>query len=160
MAKDFTAKILEARANVKTCDTLDFTPLFVPTGFKVPETSQQTMARLMLNSGMISHDDYLNMIGVTFDGDYSTDTEQFRDFEDWEDDFKQSQFAEYEDDREYDNSSGLAPSSPHTEALSTGSVVRAEEGLARSGDQGQAPSLDGEANKQSDPIQPSSEGDR
>lgn len=160
MAKDFTAKILEARANVKTCDQLDYTPMFVPTGFQVPETSQQTMARLMLNSGMISLDDYHNMIGVTFDGDYSADTEQFRDFETWEDDFKQSQFAEYEHDSEYDNTPGLAPSGSHTEGLSAGSPLRSEEGFTGSGNQGQTAPLDGEANKQSDPIQPSSEGDR
>ena len=156
MAKDFTAKLLEARVNVKTCDKLDYTPMFVPTGFQVPETSQQTMARLMLNSGMISLDDYHNMIGVTFDGDYSRDSEQFSDFEAWEDDFKQSQFAQYEHDSEYDHESGLAPSGSDSEALSAGSAIRVEEGPSGSGDKGQAPSLDGEANKQSDTIQPSS----
>lgn len=160
MAKDFTAKLLEARANVKTCENLDYTPLFIPTGFKVPETSQQTMARLMLSSGMISYDDYLNMIGVVFDGDFEGDTEQFRDFEDWEDDFKQSQFAEYEHDSEYDNTSGLASTSPHSEAVSAGGAVRAEEGPSGSGNQGQAPSLDGEANKQSGALQPSNEGNQ
>lgn len=158
MAKDFTAKILEARANVKTCDNLDLTPLFLPTGFQVPETSQQTMARLMLNSGMISLDDYHNMIGVCFDGDFTRDSEQFRDFEDWEDDFKQSQFAEYEEYSEYDNSAGLASSNTHSEAVSVGSVIRSEEGLTGSGNQGQAASMDREANKQSDTLQPSSEG--
>lgn len=158
MAKDFTAKILEARANVKTCDDLDLTPLFVPTGFQVPETSQQTMARLMLNSGMISLDDYHNMIGVCFDGDFTRDTEQFRDFEDWEDDFKQSQFAEYEYDSEYDNSAGLAPSDTGSKDVSTGSALRSEEGLNVSGDKGQVAPLDTASNKQSDSIQPSSEG--
>lgn len=158
MAKDFTAKILEARANVKTCDDLDLTPLFVPTGFQVPETSQQTMARLMLNSGMISLDDYHNMIGVCYDGDFTRDTEQFRDFEDWEDDFKQSSFAEYEDDSQYDNPTRLAPSDTHSKDVSAGSALRSEEGLNVSGDKGQAPSLDTKADKQSDTIQPSSEG--
>ena len=128
MARDFTAKILEARANLNSCDKLDYKPMFIPTGFQVPETSQQTMARMMLASGMISHDDYLNMIGVKFDGDYSTDTEQFTDFEDWEDDFKQSQFAEYEHDSQHDHASGLAPSGSHSEALSAGSAIRVEEG--------------------------------
>lgn len=158
MAKDFTAKILEARANVKTCDNLDLTPLFVPTGFQVPETSQQTMARLMLNSGMISLDDYHNMIGVCYDGDYTRDTERFRDFEDWEDDFKQSSFAEYEDDSEYDNPRGLATPNTHSEAVSAGSALRSEEGLNVSGDKGQTAPLDTKADKQSDTIQPSSEG--
>lgn len=159
MAKDFTAKILEARANVKTCDNLDLTPLFVPTGFQVPETSQQTMARLMLNAGMISLDDYQNMIGVCYDGDYSRDTEQFRDFEDWEDDFKQSSFAEYEDDSEYDNPRGLASADTHSQNVSTGSALRSEEGFSVSGDKGQAPTLETASNKQSDTIQSSDKGD-
>lgn len=158
MAKDYTAKLLEARSNVRTCDDLDLEPLFVPTGFQVPETSQQTMARLMLNSGVISLDDYHNMIGVRYDGDYSRDTEQFRDFEDWEDDFKLSQFAEYEDDSQFDNATGLAPSDTGSKDVSVGSALRSEEGLNVSGDKGQAPSLDTEANKQSDSIQSSSEG--
>lgn len=158
MAKDFTAKILEARANVKTCDDLDLTPLFVPTGFQVPETSQQTMARLMLNSGMISLDDYHNMIGVCYDGDYTRDTEGFRDFEDWEDDFKQSAFAEYEDDSQYDNPTGLAPADTSSKDVSAGSSLRSEEGLNVSGDKGQAPSMDREADKQSDTIQSSDKG--
>lgn len=158
MAKDFTAKILEARANVKTCDDLDLTPLFVPTGFQVPETSQQTMARLMLNSGMISLDDYHNMIGVCYDGDFTRDTEQFRDFEDWEDDFKQSAFAEYEDDSQYDNPTGLATSNTHSQDVSAGSVIRSEEGLNVSGDKGQTAPLDTKADKQSDTIQSSDKG--
>lgn len=158
MAKDFTAKILEARANVKTCDNLDYTPLSVPTGFQVPETSQQTMARLMLNSGMISLDDYFNMIGVCYDGDFTRDTEQFRDFEDWEDAFKQSQFAEYEDDREYDNPTGLASSDTGSKDVSTGSPLRSQEGFDVSGDKGQTAPLDREADKQSDTIQSSDKG--
>lgn len=158
MAKDFTAKILEARASVKTCDDLDYTPLFIPTGFQVPETSQQTMARLMLNSGMISLDDYHNMIGVTFDGDFTRDTEGFRDFEAWEDDFKQSQFAEYEYDSEYDNATGLAPADTGSKDVSTGGALRSEEGLNVVGDKGQAPSMDSASDKQSDTIQQSDKG--
>lgn len=158
MAKDFTAKILEARANVKTCDDLDLTPLFVPTGFQVPETSQQTMARLMLNSGMISVDDYHNMIGVCYDGDFTRDTEQFRDFEDWEDDFKQSAFAEYEDNSQYDNPTGLASADTHSEVVSAGSALRSEEGLNVSGNQGQTAPMDREADKQSDTLQSSDKG--
>lgn len=158
MAKDFTAKILEARANVKTCDNLDYTPLSVPTGFQVPETSQQTMARLMLNSGMISLDDYHNMIGVCYDGDYARDTEEFRDFEDWEDDFKQSAFAEYEDNSQYDNPTGLASTDTRSEVVSAGSALRSEEGLNVSGNQGQTAPMDREADKQSDTIQSSDKG--
>lgn len=158
MAKDFTVKILEARANVKTCDNLDLTPLFIPTGFQVPETSQQTMARLMLNSGMISLDDYHNMIGVCYDGDYTRDSEQFRDFEDWEDDFKQSAFAEYEDDSQYDNPTRLASADTGSQDVSAGSALRSEEGLNVSGDKGQTAPLDTASNKQSDTVQPSDKG--
>lgn len=158
MANDFTAKILEARANVKTCDNLDLTPLFVPTGFEIPETSHQTFARFMLNSGIISLQDYQNMIGVCYDGDFTRDTEQFRDFEAWEDDFKQSSFAEYEDDSEYDNSTRLATTNTHSEDVSTGSALRSEEGLNVSGDKGQAPTLDTTSNKQSDTLQSSDKG--
>lgn len=160
MAKDFTAKILEARANVKTCDNLDLTPLFVPTGFQVPETSQQTMARLMLNSGMISLDDYHNMIGVCYDGDFTRDSEQFRDFEDWEDDFKLSQFAEYDDDSQYDHSRGLASADTGSKDVSARSALRSEEGLNVPGDKGQTASMDSKADKQSDTIQSSSEGNQ
>lgn len=158
MAKDFTAKILEARANVKTCDDLDLTPLFVPTGFQVPETSQQTMARLMLKAGMISLDDYQNMIGVCYDGDYTRDSEQFRDFEAWEDDFTLSKFAEYEDDIEYDNPTGLASADAGSQDVSAGSALRSEEGLNVTGDKRQTATLDTEANKQSDSIQSSDKG--
>lgn len=54
------------------------------------------MARTMLQSGLISRDEYDTMLGVTFDiGSESEET--FDDFGDWEDDFKVSQFAEYEE---------------------------------------------------------------
>lgn len=158
MAKDFTAKLLEARSNVKTCDNLDLTPLFIPTGFQVPETSQQTMARLMLNSGMISLDDYHNMIGVFYDGDFTRDSEQFRDFEAWEDDFKQSAFAEYEDDSQHDNSAGLVTADTGSKDVSAGGALRSEEGLNVPGDKGQTAPLDREADKQSDSIQSRGEG--
>lgn len=70
--------------------------LFVPVDCQVPETPKSIMARTMLQSGLISRDEYDTMLGVTFDiGSESEET--FDDFGDWEDDFKVSQFAEYEE---------------------------------------------------------------
>lgn len=99
--KDYTARIESARIKAKSYDNLDYTPIAVPAGATIPETTQQTMARMMLSSGMISLDDYHKMIGVSYDGDYSNESEDFRDFGEREDRWKQSAFAEYEDDLEY-----------------------------------------------------------
>lgn len=113
---DYTASIEASRVKADSCDKLDYTPLFVPTGCELPETSQQAIARIMLSSGIISQDDFLNMIGVTYDGDFETGKEPF-DFEDWEDDFKQSAFAEYESDLPLDNDEirlETKPSTPET----------------------------------------------
>ncbi len=38
-------------------------PLVIPVGATTPETANQTMARLMLASGVISRDDYEKMLG-------------------------------------------------------------------------------------------------
>ena len=100
--RDYSAAIEAERVKSNTCDTLDYTPLFVPTDCELPETSHQAIAKIMLSSGVISQDDYNKMIGVTYDGDFNTESETF-DFEDWEDDFKQSAFARYEDDFEINN---------------------------------------------------------
>lgn len=69
--------------------------MFVPVDCQVPETPKTIMARTMLQSGLITKDDYEKMLGVTFDIT-SEKEENFDNFEDWEDDFKISQFAEYE----------------------------------------------------------------
>ena len=106
MAKDYTARILEARSKQASFDDLDYTPLSIPVGAVLPETSQQTMARMMLSSGMISLDDYQKMIGVVFDGEYDGERETFGDFgEDERDFFEQSSLAKYEDDFYNDSSS-------------------------------------------------------
>ena len=96
---DHTAAIEAERVKTNTCDNLDYTPLFVPTDCELPETSQQAIAKIMLSSGVISQDDFNKMIGVTYDGDFNETNENFE-FEDWEDDFKQSAFARYEDNIE------------------------------------------------------------
>lgn len=97
--RDYSAAIEAERIKANTSDNLDYTPLFVPTDCELPETSQQAIARIMLSSGVISQDDYNKMIGVTYDGEFNGENETF-DFEDWEDDFKQSAFARYEDNLE------------------------------------------------------------
>lgn len=100
--RDYSAAIEAERVKSNTCDNLDYTPLFVPTDCELPETSHQAIAKIMLSSGVISQDDYNKMIGVTYDGDFNAESETF-DFDDWEDDFKQSAFARYEDDVEINN---------------------------------------------------------
>lgn len=100
--KDYTARIMDKRAKIPSYDNLDYTPLAIPVGMQLPETSNQTMARMMLSSGMISLDDYHKMIGVVYDGDYNEESEHFTDeFEDRTDRFQQSRFAQYEDDIEF-----------------------------------------------------------
>lgn len=97
--RDYSASIEAERIKSNSYDNLDYTPLFIPTDCELPETSHQAIAKIMLSSGVISQDDYNKMIGVTYDGEFNGENETF-DFEDWEDDFKQSAFARYEDDIE------------------------------------------------------------
>lgn len=98
---DYTHKIQQDFAKSDTFDKLDYTPVFVPTGFELPETTQSAIARIMLSSGAISLDDYQKMIGVTYDGDFD-DEDEFIDGEDYyeyfDDRFAVSQYAQYEDE--------------------------------------------------------------
>lgn len=71
-------------------------PLVVPVGAVVPETANQTMARLMLNSGVISRDDYEKMLGVRYDIDNEEGVDFGENFEDYEDDYELSVWSEYE----------------------------------------------------------------
>ena len=71
-------------------------PLVVPVGAVVPETANQTMARLMLNSGVISRDDYEKMLGVRYDIDNDDGVIYEDEAYDYEDDFKLSEWSEYE----------------------------------------------------------------
>lgn len=75
--------------------------MFVPVDCQIPETPKTIMARTMLQSGLITKDEYEKMLGVTFDVTSEND-EDFDNFDDWEDDFKLSQFSEYEEDVEYE----------------------------------------------------------
>ena len=111
--RDYTARILDKRAKQASFDNLDYTPIAIPAGAALPETTQQTMARMMLSSGMISLDDYHKMIGVTFDGDFKDTDEDFSDFSDsFREQFRQSDFAQYEESGELDYSGLRMESEP------------------------------------------------
>lgn len=72
-------------------------PLAIPVGATTPETANQTMARLMLASGVISHDDYEKMLGVRYDIDNDEGVKfDYEDYEDYEDDYELSLWAQYE----------------------------------------------------------------
>ena len=71
-------------------------PLVIPVGATTPETANQTMARLMLASGVISRDDYEKMLGVRYDIDNDEGVIYEDDAYDYEDDFKLSEWSEYE----------------------------------------------------------------
>lgn len=71
-------------------------PLIIPVGATTPETANQTMARLMLASGVISRDDYEKMLGVRYDIDNDEGVVYEDDAYDYEDDFKLSEWSEYE----------------------------------------------------------------
>lgn len=71
-------------------------PLVIPVGAVAPETANQTMARLMLSSGVISRDDYEKMLGVRYDIDNDEGVKFEDDAYDYEDDFDLSEWSEYE----------------------------------------------------------------
>ena len=80
-------------------------PLVVPVGAVVPETANQTMARLMLTSGVISRDDYEKMLGVRYDIENDDGVIYEDEAYDYEDDFKLSEWSEYErENTDVDNS--------------------------------------------------------
>lgn len=72
-------------------------PLVIPVGATTPETANQTMARLMLASGVISRDDYEKMLGVRYDIDNDEGVKfDEEDYGDYEDDYELSIWSEYE----------------------------------------------------------------
>ena len=72
-------------------------PLVVPVGAVTPETASQTMARLMLNSGVITRDDYEKMLGVRYDVENDEGVKfDEEDYEDYKDDYELSVWSEYE----------------------------------------------------------------
>ena len=82
-------------------------PLVVPVGAVVPETANQTMARLMLTSGVISRDDYEKMLGVRYDIENDDGVIYEDEAYDFEDDFKLSEWSEYERESSFDDDSSL-----------------------------------------------------
>lgn len=135
--RDYTARILDKRAKQTSFDSLDYTPIAIPAGAVLPETTQQTMARMMLSSGMINLDDYYKMIGVVFDGDYAAEQEDFGDeteFGSFRERFRQSTFAEYEDDFSYDNQRRMAPEQGNSD-VNKGSDDTSVGGVSGNGNQ-------------------------
>lgn len=126
---DYTHKILKEREKLTSFDDLDYTPLAIPSGYTAPETTQMTMARIMLTSGIISQDDYYNMIGVRFDGDFNNDSESFMDFETRNDEYIQSAFAEYEDNSDAYNNERMESTSKASGNVPSGVSVQAGDGL-------------------------------
>lgn len=78
--------------------------LFVPVGCELPRTAKDSMARQLLQAGIITQDDYDKMLGVTYDVNVKDHTEE--DFSDEAfsafTEFKQSSLAEYEDFEDID----------------------------------------------------------
>ncbi len=80
----------------------DLTPLFIPVGNVIPETMTQAIARILHQSGSIDKNAYDRINGVTFDGDYEDGSEPDFDPEEFDNDYdewQQSKFASYEDDK-------------------------------------------------------------
>lgn len=103
--------------------------MFVPVDCQIPETPKTIMARTMLQSGLITRDDYDKMLGVEFDS-RSESEEVFSDddFDDFDDDFKVSSFAEYEEflDVEEQESSAQQPASAPVVAQPDPAVEQSE----------------------------------
>ena len=89
------SKIIKEKRNGK--QHFSSPPLVIPVGASAPETANQTMARLMLTSGVISRDDYEKMLGVRYDID-NDEGVKFDDegYEDYKDDYELSIWSEYE----------------------------------------------------------------
>lgn len=77
--------------------------VFIPVDCQIPDTPKTIMARTMLQSGLISRDDYDKMLGVEFDtrseAEESFDDDD--DFADYNDDYVISSFSEYEQELDY-----------------------------------------------------------
>lgn len=78
------------------CD-LDYTPLSIPLGHVVPETTNQAIARILYHSGSIDSAAYDAIRGVSYDGDYADGDEPDFDDGDYDDDYELSKYSKYED---------------------------------------------------------------
>lgn len=94
---DRITKVIKLKRQYKGQD-FKSPPLFIPEGMSIPETAKSKMAKMMLDSGLISKDDYENMLGVTYD--YNSDDINDPDFDrlDEEEEFRLSSLSGYDDD--------------------------------------------------------------
>lgn len=76
-------------------------PVAIPLGYKVPETLNDQIQKILLGSGAISREAYDTMRGIAYDGDYENGTEPYDNddysSDDW-DSFVQSNYANYFDE--------------------------------------------------------------
>ncbi|QIR82361.1 hypothetical protein [Chicken microvirus mg7_19] len=123
----FSEKVLANKVKAGWTETLDTTPLFVPTGMQRPETSKQTMARLMLESGVISRDDYDKMLGVEFDtsddGVLSFDFDDDFDVDFDAERFTQTSLAEYEEALDFKNTQSKEDVAQESEAIAQEAIA-------------------------------------
>lgn len=95
------AKVRRARFGAGI--TFKMPKMFVPVDCQVPTTAKQLVARQLYQAGLISKADFEQMLGVLsvgdYDGDYDINNEEFDDeaFQTFREDYKQSDFADYED---------------------------------------------------------------
>lgn len=94
---DRITKVIKLKRQYKGQD-FKSPPLFIPEGMSIPETAKSKMAKMMLDSGLISKDDYENMLGVTYD--YNSDDINDSDFDrlDEEEEFRLSSLSSYDDE--------------------------------------------------------------
>lgn len=80
-------------------EKLDYTPMAIPVGNKLPETYNDAINRILYTSGVIDKDAYDRIRGIDYDGDFNdeSDYDGFDTFDDFDDHWKQSSFAKYED---------------------------------------------------------------
>lgn len=77
-------------------------PVAIPLGYKVPETLNDQIQKILLGSGAITREAYDTMRGFSYDGDFENGKEPYAnddDDDDW-DSFVQSNYANYFDEVE------------------------------------------------------------
>lgn len=127
---DRITKVIKLKRQYKGQD-FKSPPLFIPEGMSIPETAKSKMAKMMLDSGLISKDDYENMLGVTYD--YDSDDINDPDFDrlDEEEEFRLSSLSGYDDeDTDEQEAASAKEAEPLSEAgtASTPPKVEAVEG--------------------------------
>lgn len=75
-------------------------PVAIPLGYKVPETLNDQIQKILLGSGAITREAYDTMRGISYDGDFENGKEPYANDDysddDW-DSFVQSNYANYFD---------------------------------------------------------------